>query len=102
MKFSISDFFSKCDQIRSLLRIWQHLLKKSLMENFIFVLYTDVTASNDHKNLFHFPNKNCYYEKDLLISEKAVVFPSPSFVYLMINIPINKFNKHQVELCVIL
>ena len=30
MKFSIKDFFSKCDQIRS-------LLKKSLMENSIFV-----------------------------------------------------------------
>ena len=36
MKFSIKDFFSKHDQIRSLLRIWSHLLKKSLMENFIF------------------------------------------------------------------
>ena len=36
MKFSIKDFFSKCDQIRSFLRIWSHLLKKSLMENFIF------------------------------------------------------------------
>ena len=35
-KFSIKDFFSKCDQIHSLLRIWSHLLKKSLMENFIF------------------------------------------------------------------
>ena len=30
------DIFSKCDQIRSFLRIWSHLLKKSLMENFIF------------------------------------------------------------------
>ena len=41
MKFSIEDFFSKCDQIRRFLRIWSHLLKKSLMENFIFwaVLY---------------------------------------------------------------
>ena len=29
MKFSIKDFFSKCDQIR-------RFLKKSLMENFIF------------------------------------------------------------------
>ena len=29
-------FFSKCDQIRSFLWIWSHLLKKSLMENFIF------------------------------------------------------------------
>ena len=35
MKFSVEDFFSKCDQI-SFLRIWSHLLKKSLMENFIF------------------------------------------------------------------
>ena len=37
MKFSIKDFFSKCDQIRiGERRIWSHLLKKSLMENFIF------------------------------------------------------------------
>ena len=35
MKFSIKDFFSKFYQIRSLLRIWSHLLKKSLIENFI-------------------------------------------------------------------
>ena len=34
MKFSITGFFSKCDQIRSFLRVWSHLLKKSLMENF--------------------------------------------------------------------
>ena len=36
MKFSSKDFWSKCDQIRSFLRIWSHLLQKSLMENFIF------------------------------------------------------------------
>ena len=36
MKFSITDFFSKYDQIRRKLRIWSHLLKKSAMENFIF------------------------------------------------------------------
>ena len=35
-KFSIKNFFSKCYQIREKLRIWSHLLKKSLMENFIF------------------------------------------------------------------
>ena len=34
--FSINDFFSKCDQIRRKLRIRLRLLKKSLMENFIF------------------------------------------------------------------
>ena len=36
MKFSIKDFLSKYDQIRSFQHIWSHLLKKSLMENFIF------------------------------------------------------------------
>ena len=33
---TIKDFFSKCDQIDEKLRIWSHLQKKSLMENFIF------------------------------------------------------------------
>ena len=32
----MKDFFNKYDQIRSFLRIWSHLLKKSFMENFIF------------------------------------------------------------------
>ena len=36
IKFFIKDFFSKCDQICRKLWIWSHLLKKSLMENFIF------------------------------------------------------------------
>ena len=36
MKFSIKDLFTKCDQIGRKLQIWSHLLKKSLMENFIF------------------------------------------------------------------
>ena len=35
MKFCIKYFFSKCDQILSFLQIWSHLVKKSLMENFI-------------------------------------------------------------------
>ena len=42
MKFSIKDFFSKCDLIRKKLRSWSHLLKKSLMENFTFyVVYLE-------------------------------------------------------------
>ena len=36
MKFSIQNFFNKCDQIRRFLWIWSHLLKKSSTENFIF------------------------------------------------------------------
>ena len=61
MKFSIKDFFSKCDQILKKLRIWSNLLKKSLMENFIFCavfdkgyLYTHVkrTQSNIYDEAF--------------------------------------------------
>ena len=37
MKFSIKYFFIKCDQIRRKLRICALLLKKSLIENFIFL-----------------------------------------------------------------
>ena len=36
MKFLIKDVFSKCDQSRSVLRIWSDLLKKSFMKNFIY------------------------------------------------------------------
>ena len=44
MKFSIKYFFGKCDQIRRKLRIWLHLSKKLLMENFIFseLLHTHI------------------------------------------------------------
>ena len=37
VKFSINNFLSKCDQIRSFQQICSHLLKKSLIENFIFL-----------------------------------------------------------------
>ena len=40
-KFSIKDFSSKCDQIRSFQRIWSHLLEKSLMDNTIFCVLDD-------------------------------------------------------------
>ena len=36
-KFSVKDFSRKCDQIRSFLRIWSDLLKKSLMVKLIFL-----------------------------------------------------------------
>ena len=47
MKFSIKDFFRKCDQIRRKLRIWSHLLKKSLMENF-FVQCVSAKLTGKH------------------------------------------------------
>ena len=47
MKFSIKDFFSKCDQIRCFLRIWSDLLKKFLMENFIFCVVWNMRLINN-------------------------------------------------------
>ena len=40
MRFSVKDFSSKCNQICRKLRIWLHLLKKSLIENFSFCALT--------------------------------------------------------------
>ena len=50
MKFSFKDFFSKYDQMRRKLRIWSHLPKKSLIENFIFcVVYGLQKSKHDEK-----------------------------------------------------
>ena len=43
MKFSIKDFFSKCDQIRRKLQIWSHLLKKSLKWKTSFFVQWELT-----------------------------------------------------------
>ena len=51
MKLSPEDLFSK---IRSFLRIWSHLLKKSLMENFIF--YAVISLITTHWILQDFLN----------------------------------------------
>ena len=48
MKFSIKESYSKCVQIRRKLRIWSHLLKKSLMENFIFCAVYGLTIIVDN------------------------------------------------------
>ena len=50
MKFCIKNFFSKCDQIHRKLRIWSHLLKKFLMENFIFCAVISTEFSNIPKD----------------------------------------------------
>ena len=49
MKFSIKDFFSKFDQIRSFLQISSHLLKKSL-EILCYVCYVCIMYVSTHKN----------------------------------------------------
>ena len=50
IKFSIKDFFSKCDQIHSFLWIWSHLLKKILNGKPHYlcsvVIYIDISGVN--------------------------------------------------------
>ena len=50
MKFSFRDFFSKCEQIQSNLRIWPHLLKKFLMKNCIFCAVQVISRPNKAKD----------------------------------------------------
>ena len=56
MKSSIKDFFSKCDQIRRFLRIWSHLLEKSLIESFIFYVVKCQHNASIH-NVFKLKSK---------------------------------------------
>ena len=49
-KIFIIDLLSKCDQIRSFLRIWWHLLNKSLMKNFFF-FFCSGKVSNFQANI---------------------------------------------------
>ena len=70
IKFSIKDFVSKSEQIRSFLRIWSYLLKKTLMENFLFM---QCHSSNSSNSIVDEDNANVSSQHDeerLSISEK--------------------------------
>ena len=72
MKFFIKDFFSKCDQILRKLRIWSHLLKKSLMENSIFceVLISDMITDMYKNNFFRdFEKRNPVIQNPMMIEQ---------------------------------
>ena len=70
MTFSIKDFFSKCDQIHSFLRIWSHLLK--ILNGKLHFLCSDVVIISDHFHLLryifmHFSPKDLFFSiKDSL------------------------------------
>ena len=68
MKFFIRDFFSIYEQIWRKLRIWSHLLKKSLMENFIFVQWIEIICNAS----FVFKMKSCVLNKFSSSVEQSV------------------------------
>ena len=63
MKFSVKDFFSICDKISSFMRTWSQLLKKALMENFIFcAAYQGYDPGIDaHISIIYFYNSTQSY-----------------------------------------
>ena len=91
MKLSIKDFFGKCDQIRRKLRIWSHLLKKCLMENFIFCAVTRENMSQ-RKPAFSHTLRSEYFV-DL---ERYFIFFLTNKLALSENKPIGCFLKKKV------
>ena len=77
-KFPIDGFFSKCDQIRSFLRFWSHLLKKSLRENFIFCavshkgLYKTKIGSSFFLALL---SRLIYHDNNSLLANVHILYP---------------------------
>ena len=57
MKFFMTDFFDKCNQIRRKLTICSHLLEKSVMENFIFVQCIQMYSCGILKQLLFYPHR---------------------------------------------
>ena len=67
-KFFIKDCFSKCDPIRKKQRIWSHLLKKSLMESFIFAEWVVMIAQKISFFVTNFFSKYEHIHRKLQIS----------------------------------
>ena len=66
MKLSIKDFFSK-------LGIWLHLLKKSLLENFIFCAVKAFSGERDFQ--FTFIKETQFFCKELAKSNRRPINP---------------------------
>ena len=104
MKFSINDLFSNCDQICRKLRIWSHLLKKSLMENFNFCVLKHTNTPNINANfmintLRHNISKvsEWFYEKYTVLYPDKSNFITLSFIYTFANFSLNKPCKDFTE-----
>ena len=97
MKFFIKDFFSKCDQIRNFLRIWSPLLKKSLMENFIFcsvcfselflLLFTTSMGRYQKINKIFYICCLCLFTHDYFGSKIFVKYYSKMVIFLYLPCP---------------
>ena len=87
LKCSIKDFFGKCNQIRRKLRIWSHLHKKSLMENFNFCGMSNKRCKTKHGTL-----RNNYKSKGLknADTELTIIWLKCSWIHITSSIMIRK------------
>ena len=115
LKFSIKDFFGKCDQIRRILRIWSHLLKKSLMENFIFcavfvrllLIFRFKITNNKNKTTIMHKDKNIQYKSNpkdvfrnnLITSEIYLGSCQTSFTAQKNEVSIKDFFSKRDQIC---
>ena len=65
MKFSIKDFFSKCEKIHNFMRIWSHLLKKILNGKLHFLCSKQVP--NRHSTILL--GNNAFIDTEIRMSD---------------------------------
>ena len=70
MKFFIKDFFRRCEQIRRKLRIWSHLLKKFLTENFIFSALCEPINPFQSSVTFHIKTRHLKWEAQSMVQKE--------------------------------
>ena len=93
MKFPINDFFS-------FMRIWSHLLKKSLMESFIFCAASRLKQPKfKEKNKNHPRLRNCYQKEFCIIVVLNIFRKSPLMYYLWKSLFLVK-TKFSEQLCI--
>ena len=101
MKFSIKDFFGKCDQIRSFLPIWSHILKNSLMKNLILygVKQNDsIQNFTQIVNQFILPSGNWYWNFHIIFMCHALYFPLCTFTLCFPSIPFLYIDRTQKQM----
>ena len=90
MKFSIKDFFSKCDQTRRKLRIWSRFLNKSLTKNFIFLCSVS-------KNFFSV-TKSDFREIDMINTSQSNIYDE-AFCEKSVNYFRKRFYLRYLSTC---
>ena len=70
-KVSIKDFFSKCNQIRRKLWIWSHLLKKCLMEKFIFCAAALKVQITPIKTMYYVLITVCFHKEQYFLGASS-------------------------------